>query len=221
MEIQQHSAQRHNEKRSPDTASQAGSGEYLVLLPKDSCKRHAHDREAAYALCTYVDSADGDFDPPFVGDRPLALGVIELGSGTGVVAASVARTLRRTSSSSGFVIATDLPDVCPLLQHNLGITPRTSMADSDLDVVFVRPLAWGNLDHAIAIANEFGTCRLTHVVCSDLASTLCHPETVRSSYITSAGVLSRTLWAATSHAHTPHLTALSGAGQDCFILQDS
>ncbi|KAF8557121.1 hypothetical protein OG21DRAFT_1505750 [Imleria badia] len=126
--------------------------------------------EAAYALCAYIDPVDGDvrdFDPPFAEDLPL--GVIELGSGTGVLAARVARAIRRATRPGGFVIATDLPDVCPLLQHNFGITPCTREGNrSKSDVVFVRPLAWGNLDHVAAIAREFGARRLTHIVCSDL-----------------------------------------------------
>ncbi|KAI9568202.1 hypothetical protein HD554DRAFT_2205118 [Boletus coccyginus] len=96
--------------------------------------------EAAYALCAYVDPVDD------------SLGVIELGSGTGVVAASVARAIRRAVMPGGFVIATDLPDVCPLLATE----PRK------------QPLAWGNLVHATSIASEFGSRRLTHIVCSDL-----------------------------------------------------
>ncbi|KAG9314823.1 hypothetical protein JVU11DRAFT_3916 [Chiua virens] len=137
--------------------------------------------EGAYAMSTYVNTADGDildFDPPFVDDLYYEpLGVIELGSGTGVVAANVAREIRHTRGLGGFVIPTDLPDVCPLLEHNLGTntTSRDSEGNcSNSDIVFVRPLSWGNLDHAIAIASEFGfdrpfaSRRLTHIICSDL-----------------------------------------------------
>ena len=133
-------------------------------------------------MCAYVDPDDGDgrdsavdFDPPFMENPNEPLGVIELGSGTGVVAASVASAIERGASTGirlgGFVIATDLPDVCPLLQRNLGMnTSRPTFADA----VSVRPLAWGNLDHTVSIAREFASRELTHVLCSDLASTLVH-----------------------------------------------
>ena len=142
--------------------------------PSSACTPY---REAAYALCAYVDPADDDvldFDPPIVDDPHASLGVIELGSGTGVVAASVARAIRRAMMPGGFVIATDLPDVCPLLQRNLERSTSSDRIRLESDAVFVRPLAWGNLDHATSIASEFGSRRLTHIVCSDLASTLVH-----------------------------------------------
>ena len=144
-------------------------------------------REAAYTLCAYVDPADGDvheFDPPFVDDLLEPLGVIELGSGTGVVAASVARAIRYANRPGRFVIATDLPDVCPLLQHNLGINISSEGNHSESDVVFVRSLAWGNLDHATSIASEFDSRRLTHIVCSDLASTLVDFDLLRHPWLT-------------------------------------
>ncbi|KAG8213461.1 putative methyltransferase-domain-containing protein [Butyriboletus roseoflavus] len=142
--------------------------------------------EAAYALCAYVEPAEGnvlDFDPPFVDDPHEPLGAIELGSGTGVVAASIARVVRHAVRPGGFVIATDLPDVCPLLEHNLGVNTEREANRSDSDAVFVRPLTWGILGHATSIASEFGLVqpfasrRLTHIVCSDLASTVVYfPE---------------------------------------------
>ncbi|KAF8434096.1 hypothetical protein L210DRAFT_3554027 [Boletus edulis BED1] len=51
-----------------------------------------------------------DFDPLFVDD-------------TARVAAGVVRVIR-AATPGGFVIATDLPDICLLLQHNLDYTPR-------------------------------------------------------------------------------------------------
>ncbi|KAH0832894.1 hypothetical protein J3R83DRAFT_11846 [Lanmaoa asiatica] len=142
--------------------------------------------EAACALCAYVYPAEGDvldFEPPFVDDPHVPLGAIELGSGTGMVAASVARAIRHAVRPGGFVIATDLPDVCPLLEHNLGINTSREGNRIDSDAIFVRPLTWGFLDHATSIASEFGldrpfaSRRLTHIVCSDLASPLVYfPE---------------------------------------------
>ncbi|KAH0839743.1 hypothetical protein J3R83DRAFT_683 [Lanmaoa asiatica] len=58
--------------------------------------------------------------PPFVDDPRAPLGSIWLGSGTGVVA-EVDTTCSRSGRRGGVVITTDLPGVCPLLQHSLGI----------------------------------------------------------------------------------------------------
>ncbi|KAG6370841.1 hypothetical protein JVT61DRAFT_11053 [Boletus reticuloceps] len=90
-------------------------------------------------MCAYVDSADGkvknatvcDFDPPFVDDPHEPLDGIELGSGTGVVAVSV-RRVRDCHRSPGRLFP-------------LAVQPRTTHLDQS-DVVFVGPLAWGNLD---------------------------------------------------------------------------
>ncbi|KAF8841800.1 hypothetical protein BDN67DRAFT_1002090 [Paxillus ammoniavirescens] len=128
-----------------------------------------------------------EFIPPFV-DDPRGLEeapfvAIELGSGTGAVTARIAREMH--PSSGGFIVATDLPDVCPLLNQNLGVrTPPTRATDNGTHtkegILFVRPLAWGNLDHAMSLAKEFGLSqdcrytdvnesrRLTHIICSDL-----------------------------------------------------
>ena len=168
-------------------ASQAGFGEYFVPFSfKDYTNPTSAPtlyREVAYALCAYVERDALDFDPPFVDDLNEPLGVIELGSGTGVVAASIASTTRHAARPGGFVIATDLPDVCPLLQHNLGINGRHR---ANSDAVFARPLAWGNLGHVTSISREFDFdhCRLTHIVCSDLASTLVRSGSLRRSSLT-------------------------------------
>lgn len=99
-----------------------------------------------------------------------------------MVAASVANVIRSADPlPGGFVIARDLPDVCPLLEHNL--SKEVDLSQSDDASVFGRSLAWGNLDHAISIANEFGfkgdpaaasRRHLMHILCSDLASTFVH-----------------------------------------------
>lgn len=135
-----------------------------------------------------VDAHDLEFDPPFFDDGSQDYGcptLIELGSGTGIVAARIARAFL----SDGVVIATDLPDVCPLLERNLhahtGSLLTPDLSKSGCGNMFVRPLSWGNLDHAMLIEREFGfrgntsstddapwkarSCnRLTHVICSDL-----------------------------------------------------
>lgn len=127
-----------------------------------------------------VDARDLEFDPPFLEGRgwdghPT---LIELGSGTGIVAAQIARMFL----GDGIIIATDLPDVCPLLERNLHAhTDSPDSSKSGCDNLFVRPLAWGNIKHAALIEQEFGLRRdassmgdapssntLTHVICSDL-----------------------------------------------------
>ena len=100
---------------------------------------------------------------------------LELGSGTGFIAARVAEWLR---PDLDLLVATDLPDVCPLLETNLRHSPT----------VRVRPLAWGNAAHAQAISEELGLLNVnqalphastggparhryrvpTHILCSDL-----------------------------------------------------
>lgn len=156
------------------------------LLPGTSAPTPC--RETAHALCAYVERDACDLDPPFVDDLDEPLGVIELGSGTGFVAAHIARTIRRAAKTGSLVIATDLPDVCPLLQHNLGVNSASrGHSDADPRTLCVRPLAWGNLDHIAAIASEFGFDhfrRLTRIVCSDLASTLVRADALTRLWLT-------------------------------------
>ncbi|EMD33888.1 hypothetical protein CERSUDRAFT_159157 [Gelatoporia subvermispora B] len=134
--------------------------------------------EASYAILVYLDRSAGsddevEFDPPPFTSGPRSGGsqltIVELGSGTGLVAARLAKyvVLRRD-----LIIATDLPDVCPLLEHNLCV--------SSSDTILVRPLAWGSQDHALQLTRDFGhesasrsdSCtgarHLTHIICSDL-----------------------------------------------------
>src|ERR1700722_6944261 len=124
-------------------------------------------REAAYAMDFYVQSpADVDFDPPFTLSTELPMTVLELGSGTGMVASRIADKFHNPGRD--LIIVTDLPDVCPLLKANLG-------GQENLGIL-VRPLAWGNSEHALRLAselfpgNDFHPRFLTHIVCSDLVS---------------------------------------------------
>ncbi|TFK27771.1 hypothetical protein FA15DRAFT_635042 [Coprinopsis marcescibilis] len=115
--------------------------------------------EAAYAMTTYLNpTSSWSFDPPpFFKDKPRPFAILELGSGIGVVAAHVARILDRDD----LFIATDLPEVCPLLEQTLS---------SDSSQIVVRPLAWGNAHHAHELLNTVLSDRpqLTHIICSDL-----------------------------------------------------
>ncbi|KAI0775104.1 hypothetical protein BD413DRAFT_603104 [Trametes elegans] len=133
--------------------------------------------EASHAMLAYLDpSSPFEFDPSpgpttvLARDEGGATTAIELGSGTGFVAARVAEWLR---PERDLLIATDLPDVCALLEMNLHACPA----------VRVRPLAWGSGEHARRIADELGlglstnphlrpdvppARGLTHVLCSDL-----------------------------------------------------
>lgn len=130
-------------------------------------------------------------DPPSTSNLKDSFRIIELGSGTGIVGLKLAEHLARlrAADSQGstrkgdLIILTDLDDVCPLLEENLygrraQIYGGTSGLSDPSDVaVEVRPLAWGNYQHASAIINEIrrtyldmdhSTLPLTHIVCSDL-----------------------------------------------------
>ncbi|KAK0469606.1 putative methyltransferase-domain-containing protein [Desarmillaria tabescens] len=116
--------------------------------------------EAAYALLLYVDPpSTWEFEPPFLKNQDSSRHtIIELGSGTGIIARSLSRSL---TSGEDIIVSTDLPEVCPLLEDNL----RGELNG----IVFVRPLAWGNIQHVSDIASEFITNRnLSHIICSDL-----------------------------------------------------
>ncbi|KAG6891368.1 hypothetical protein C0992_008079 [Termitomyces sp. T32_za158] len=122
--------------------------------------------EAAYFLSRYVDPPSNvKFDPLFVGPSTVPCRIIlELGSGAGMTSSYIAGILNKED----ILIATDLPDVCPLLESNIRAS-TTSIVSS----IYVRPLAWGNENHGSAIASELLTNQessipLTHVVCSDL-----------------------------------------------------
>ncbi|KAL6301369.1 hypothetical protein BKA93DRAFT_887465 [Sparassis latifolia] len=131
--------------------------------------------EASYAILAYVDrpphgETDVEFDPPPFTNSRLSrrLTVLELGSGTGLVASRIADRCA-LEEQHHLVVATDLPEVCPLLESNLYRHQS----------VRVRPLAWGNRAHTLDIASDLalpgtappsaGSPRYpTHIVCSDL-----------------------------------------------------
>ncbi|KAJ7678975.1 putative methyltransferase-domain-containing protein [Mycena polygramma] len=125
--------------------------------------------EASYALNTYIKPPAGHvFDPPlFPGrDRPQNVRVLELGSGTGIVAATMTALLH----SGDIMFVTDLPEVCPLLKQNL-----KRHLENNGGPIRVRPLSWGNSQHAVSIAAELSNPpmaqdapHLTHILCSDL-----------------------------------------------------
>ncbi|KAJ7104003.1 putative methyltransferase-domain-containing protein [Mycena belliarum] len=120
--------------------------------------------KAAYALNAYIRPQPGlVFDPPlFTGpDAREPLRILELGSGSGIVAATMAPLLQRARD---IMFVTDLPEVCALLEQNL-------RAHNDL--LLVRPLSWGSSEHARGIAAELldlakNSPYLTHILCSDL-----------------------------------------------------
>ena len=71
------------------------------------------------------------------------------------------------------LIATDLDNVCPLLEENLSSTAkRFWKINHTSPQVLVRPLEWGSYNHAFKILNELGSRNLTHIICSDLVSFL-------------------------------------------------
>lgn len=138
-------------------------------------------REAAYLVNSYIDHpSTWEFDPPLIDlDQHLSghkRVFLELGSGTGIVAAKIAQAA--ALSGRDLVIATDLPEVCPLLEKNLFVTPKGDSANTQ--VTLVRPLSWGSYDHAINIVRELKLVDdisghehgyITHIICSDLVNT--------------------------------------------------
>lgn len=138
-------------------------------------------------------------DPPSTSNVGESFRIVELGSGTGIVGLKLAEHLaqmrtgatidqvadsRGSTCKSDLILLTDLDDVCPLLEENLdgrraqiyrGV--RGGLGDAPYVAVEVRPLAWGNYQHASAIIDEMrgkyldmdhSTSPLTHIVCSDL-----------------------------------------------------
>lgn len=137
---------------------------------------HLSRREASAALKSYIEGdSDLEFDPPFLREDCNELVLLELGSGTGVVASTLAERLAHKKYT---LFVTDLPDVCPLLEKNLTKFIRHTTEPSPSEStgrVLVRPLAWGNNEHALKISEELSyLCAhdnyLTHIICSDLVS---------------------------------------------------
>ncbi|KAJ7285157.1 putative methyltransferase-domain-containing protein, partial [Mycena rebaudengoi] len=125
--------------------------------------------EAAYALKLYVRPlTDHFFDPPFLlpGPSSKPTRMIELGSGSGIVGAAIAPLL---IPGRDILVVTDLPEVCPLLEDNL-----KEHLQSQGGPLLVRPLSWGDFQHAQRIAEELSLSAaqydslITHIVCSDL-----------------------------------------------------
>ncbi|KAJ7761957.1 putative methyltransferase-domain-containing protein [Mycena maculata] len=124
--------------------------------------------EAAYVLNSYIKPSGRVYEPPLFPETRNPVRIIELGSGSGVVAATMADVLDRTRD---IIFATDLPEVCPLLEQNL----EAHLHDANRGPIFVRPLSWGNSQHAVSITEELSNPatthdfpHLTHIICSDL-----------------------------------------------------
>ncbi|KAH9928374.1 uncharacterized protein B0H18DRAFT_1001031 [Fomitopsis serialis] len=117
--------------------------------------------EASYAILAYLDRAAAvqdvrdvlELDPAPFTDPTLRVGhsdratccrepltILELGSGTGLVAARIGTYLQERRDA---FVATDLPEVCSLLRKNL----------RDCATVEVHPLAWGSRHDAMSLAD--------------------------------------------------------------------
>jgi len=119
------------------------------------------------------DSGPGPSPRLDVGDhRHPALTILELGSGTGVIVTKLAEIIDQDvddASPDNILVATDLENVCPLLDQNLSSTTYNSQRIKfSSSRILVRPLEWGNRNHALKISNELGSRSLTHIICSDL-----------------------------------------------------
>ncbi|BGP26856.1 hypothetical protein JCM10295v2_005818 [Rhodotorula toruloides] len=111
--------------------------------------------EAAYLLRAYLTpppsnaSSSSSFAPscPLFSAEPSAAPrrrtILELGSGTGYLSLAIAPHLASTDT----LVATDLDNVCPLLEKNLTSAQarwRSSNPYADRATVLVRPLPWGD-----------------------------------------------------------------------------
>ena len=122
---------------------------------------------------------------------PKPLAILELGSGTGIIIAKLAKLINDqlvsnfsppslhpvkliNSPSLGaddILIATDLDNVCPLLEENLSCAVKNFWRiNQPSPRILVRPLEWGVREKALKIFKELGSRDLTHIVCSDLVS---------------------------------------------------
>jgi len=175
-------------------------------------------------MLLYVDHLGHDdrleFDPPpftEISSKACAepLTIIELGSGTGLVASRIAGHLQ---FGRDILVATDLPDVCPLLESNLQECPTAR----------VIPLAWGNTADVQSLASYLGTQpsslrdveeirRPTHIVCSDLVCLFSLANHVYSPYLyiwfRVIGVFSRAACSVITHTASPHISAVRNCGQ--------
>ncbi|KAJ3810689.1 putative methyltransferase-domain-containing protein [Lentinula aff. lateritia] len=127
--------------------------------------------EAAYILNIYLNPPSNlIFNPAFSREEERkSIRIIELGSGSGMVGINVALSLKLQLGDR--LVLTDLSEVCPLLESNL----EAGCKDPNLrDLIYVRPLAWGNSEHANRIRSELFTEQrsqcppLSHILCSDL-----------------------------------------------------
>ncbi|KAJ4494735.1 putative methyltransferase-domain-containing protein [Lentinula edodes] len=127
--------------------------------------------EAAYILNIYLNPPSNlIFNPAFsYEEKRKSIRIIELGSGSGMVGINVALSLKLQLGDR--LVLTDLSEVCPLLEGNL----EAGCKDPNLrDLIYVRPLAWGNSEHANRIRSELVADQrshcppLTHILCSDL-----------------------------------------------------
>lgn len=130
-----------------------------------------------------------EFDPQCTICDGRSGAVVELGAGNGYLGLKMARILSSRQDKSKHkiktLVLTDLAAVCPLLERNCqsGFLKATELPSVNL---VVQPLEWGNLDHGWRLAghltsknppgrSESHDALLTHIVCSDLVSSVCHP----------------------------------------------
>ncbi|KAJ3935601.1 MAG: putative methyltransferase-domain-containing protein [Lentinula lateritia] len=127
--------------------------------------------EAAYILSIYLNPPSNlIFNTAFLcEEKRKSIRIIELGSGSGMVGINVALSLKLQLGDR--LVLTDLSEVCPLLESNL----NAGCKDPNLrDLIYVRPLAWGNSEHANRIRSELVADQrpqcapLSRILCSDL-----------------------------------------------------
>ncbi|BGP34518.1 hypothetical protein JCM10296v2_006340 [Rhodotorula toruloides] len=123
--------------------------------------------EAAYLLRAYLKPPQTPASPPsFLFDPPCPLyfstesrsaprqrTILEIGSGTGYLSLALAPHLAPTDT----LVATDLDNVCPLLEKNLASAQarwRSQDSSADRATILVRPLPWGDLTSLAGLVAE-------------------------------------------------------------------
>ncbi|SGZ01630.1 BQ5605_C033g11157 [Microbotryum silenes-dioicae] len=109
---------------------------------------------------------DSSCPPPSQRTKQRKRTVVEIGSGTGYLSLHLLPFLKESDR----LVVTDLPEVCPLLRTNLGISATTeqgeerrsdgkgkgSRVQTTLGDVKVRPLPWGDQEAFEKLEKEFG-----------------------------------------------------------------
>ncbi|CAK5268451.1 unnamed protein product [Mycena citricolor] len=121
--------------------------------------------EAAYLLIQYlVPIAEVTYEPLFA---PSADGirVVELGSGSGIVANTMSTRLR---PDRDIMYSTDLPEVKTLFRVSAARAQPQTASPSARRAYPCETAIMGNAEHASQLLKQLAPSNITHVLCSDL-----------------------------------------------------